>query len=76
MELNLLDEYYHCDGLVLISVKGGIKAEGTGGFLPLQINIPNLYPKLLYPVYGIEKVSILNFLHLQVNLFIGSTNRF
>ena len=27
-------------------------SEGTGGYLLLQNNIPNLYPKLLHPVHG------------------------
>ena len=29
----------------------------TGGFLLLQIDIPNLYPKLLHPVHSKNKVS-------------------
>ena len=29
---------------------GIFKSEGSGGFLLLQKDIPNLYPKLLHPV--------------------------
>ena len=36
--------------------KGGIMSEGTGGYLLLQNNIPNLYSKLLYPVFDNEKI--------------------
>ena len=31
-------------------------SEGTGGYLLLQNNIPNLYSKLLYPVFDNEKI--------------------
>ena len=42
--------------------KGGVLSEKSGGFLllpNLQKNIPFYYPKLLHPVYGIDKMSIL-----------------
>ena len=48
-------------------VKGGIMSEYTGRFVLLQKDIPNLYPKLLHPMHGIDKMSTLNFIfHLQV----------
>ena len=37
--------------------KGTFKSEGSGGFLLLQKDIPNLYPKLLHPVHGIDKME-------------------
>ena len=36
--------------------KGGIMSEDTGGLLLFQKNIQNLYPKLLHPVHGIDKM--------------------
>ena len=41
---------------------GIFKSEGSGGFLLLQKDIPNLYPKLLHPVHGIDKMDS-NYLH-------------
>ena len=38
------------------------KSEGSGGFLLLQKDIPNIYPKLLHPVHGIDKMES-NYLH-------------
>ena len=40
--------------------KGGIMSEDTGRFLLLQKYIPTLCPKLLHPVHGIDKMSIVN----------------
>ena len=37
--------------------KGDIMTEDTGRFLLLNF-FPNLYPELLHPVHGIEKMSI------------------
>ena len=33
-------------------------SEGTGAYLLLQNNIPNLYPKLLHPVHDNHKILI------------------
>jgi hypothetical protein len=46
--------------------KGRIMSEDNGRIIILQKNIPNLYPKLLHSLNGIDKISILNFLPLQV----------
>ena len=39
--------------------KGGLKSESGGGFSIAIINIPFYYPKLLHPLHGIDKMSIL-----------------
>ena len=38
--------------------KGGIMSEGTGEYLLLQNNIPNIYPKLLHPEHDNDKILI------------------
>ena len=44
--------------------KGTFKSEGSGGFLLLEKNNPNLYHKLLHPVYGKDEILI-GFIILQ-----------
>ena len=41
------------------STKGGFLSEKSGGFLLLPKNVPFYYPKLLNPVHGNDKMSIL-----------------
>ena len=54
--------------------RGGFLSEKSGGFLlvpSLQKNIPFYYTKLLHPVHGIDKISMVKKL-----TFTGSKSRF
>ena len=39
---------------------GIFKSEGSGGFLLLQKDIPNLYPKLLHPETGFVSLDVVS----------------
>ena len=64
--------------------KGGLKSESAGEFSIAIINIPFYYPKLLHPLHGIDKMSIIKkftftcliYLQVQEVGFRSTTNNF
>ena len=67
--VSLLEQWVH--------TKGGLKSESAGGFSIAIINIPFYYLKLLNPLHGSDKMSIIKKIYLYIfNLFTGSRSRF